>query len=223
MGTAGLNSVRDRIAAAAARAGKRADDIELVVVSKMRSDTEILDVYEAGERTFGENRQQGLRDRIEASLPDDIVWHFIGPLQSRKVRYVATHASLLHSLDRISLAHRWVAAGGGPALIQFNVAAEPQKTGFVPDAADQVLDAVLEVGIDVRGVMAIPPIADDPRETAPWFAQLRSIFDSYRDHHRGIDVCSMGMTDDFEVAIAKGATTIRVGRAIFEDTNDHHH
>ena len=223
MDTPGLSTVRRRMAAAAERAGRNADEIDLVVVSKMRSNEEVLSVYEAGERIFGENRQQGLRARIEADLPGDIAWHFIGPLQSRKARYVATHAALLHSLDRLSLAQRWVAVDGGPALIQFNLAGEPQKVGFDPRHADEVLGEVLEIGVDVRGVMAIPPLVDDPADSAPWFSMLRGIFEHYREESPLIDVCSMGMTNDFEIAIAEGATTIRVGRAIFEGTNTARH
>jgi pyridoxal phosphate enzyme (YggS family) len=211
------------MADAADRAGRNVDDIDLVVVSKLRSNEEVLAVYDAGERRFGENRQQGLRARIESDLPDDIEWHFIGPLQSRKVRYVAAHAVLLHSLDRISLAQRWVAAEGGPCLIQFNLAGEPQKVGFDPHDADMVLSEVADTGVDVIGVMAIPPLVDDPRESSPWFAMLRSIFERYREQSSRIEVCSMGMTNDFEIAIQEGATTIRVGRAIFEDTNTSQH
>jgi len=208
-----------RMATAAEQAGRDVADIGLVVVSKLRSDAEVLEVYDQGERVFGENRQQAFKARIDAGLPDDIEWHFIGPLQSRKARYVAEHASLLHSLDRLSLAHKWVAAGGGPVLIQFNLAGEPQQSGFDPYSAHEVLESVLATGADVRGVMAIPPLATDPRDTAPWFARLRGIFDDYRARHPGIDVCSMGMTNDLEIAILEGSTTIRVGRAIFEGTN----
>jgi len=223
MDAAGLISVRERVAAAANRAGRDVDEIDLVVVSKQRSDADVLAVYDAGERTFGENRQQGLAARIESGLPDDIEWHFIGPLQSRKVRYVAAHAVLLHSLDRMSLARRWVAAGGGPCLIQFNLGGEPQKVGFDPHDADSVLSDLLDADVDVRGVMAIPPLVDDPRESSRWFAMLRRIFERYREQSSRIDVCSMGMTDDFEIAIHEGATTIRVGRAIFEGTNISQH
>jgi uncharacterized pyridoxal phosphate-containing UPF0001 family protein len=132
---------------------------------------------------------------------------------------VAEHAALLHSLDRISLADRWVAAGGGPVLIQFNLAGEPQKSGFDPADAAQVLNTVLESGADVRGVMAIPPMTDDPEDVAPWFRMLRGIYDGYRGRNQNITMCSMGMTNDFEIAIREGATIIRVGRAIFETTN----
>jgi len=208
------------MASAAAEAGRDVADIDLVVVSKYRSDAEVREVYDEGERLFGENRQQAFQARIDANLPGDIEWHFIGPLQSRKVRYVAQHASLLHSLDRLSLAQRWVAAQGGPVLIQFNLAAEPQKSGFDPDRSHEVLDSVLETGADVRGVMAIPPLTADPRDGAPWFRLLRSIYDDFQDRSNDVAVCSMGMTNDLEVAILEGSTTIRVGRAIFEGAND---
>ena len=219
MATRGLNDVWARMASAAERAGRDAADIDLVVVSKLRSDAEVLEIYDQGVRVFGENRQQGLKARIDADLPEDIDWHFIGPLQSRKVRYVAEHATLLHSLDRLSLANRWVGAAGGPVLIQFNLAGEPQKTGFDPDRSHEVLDSVLDTGADVRGVMAIPPITPEARDVAPWFRVLRAIYDDYRERTDNVDVCSMGMTTDLETAILEGATMIRVGRAIFEDTN----
>ena len=219
MATQGLTAVRSRMASAAREAGRDVGDIELVVVSKLRSDAEVLEVYDEGQRLFGENRQQAFKARIDAGLPDDIEWHFIGPLQSRKARYVAQHASLLHSLDRMSLANRWVAADGGPVLIQFNLAGEPQKSGFNPEEAHEVLDVVLATGADVRGVMAIPPMTDDPEDVAPWFRMLRGIYEDYQDRNERIDVCSMGMTNDLEIAILEGATMIRVGRAIFEGTN----
>ncbi|MFV1998937.1 MAG: YggS family pyridoxal phosphate-dependent enzyme [Acidimicrobiia bacterium] len=220
MDTSGLIDVRRRIVHAAESSGRAADDVVLVVVSKQRSDAEVMTVYASGERVFGENRQQGLQSRLDGELPDDIEWHFVGPLQSRKVRYVASAARLLHSLDRFSVADRWVASQGGSVLVQFNLAGEPQKSGFNPRNASQVLDDLLVRGVDVRGVMAIPPLEANPRASARWFSQLRSIFESYRDNLDSIDVCSMGMSNDFEVAIREGATMIRVGRAIFEATNN---
>jgi len=220
MDTSGLIDVQRRIAEAAQGSGRSTDDIVLVVVSKQRSDAEVMAVFDAGQRIFGENRQQGLQSRLDADLPGDIEWHFVGPLQSRKVRYVASAARLLHSLDRLSLADRWVASHGGSALVQFNLAGEPQKSGFDPRDASQVLDDLLASGVDVRGVMAIPPFEANPETSARWFSRLRSIFESYHDTRGSIDVCSMGMSNDFEVAIREGATMIRVGRAIFEATND---
>jgi pyridoxal phosphate enzyme (YggS family) len=215
MDTLGLRYVNERIAAAAARSGRAATDVTLVAVSKGRPDEQIVAAYAEGQRIFGENRQQGLALRLDGDLPMDISWHFIGPLQSRKARFVAANTSLLHSFDRLDLIPKWKDSGT-PVLLQFNVADEPQKVGFEPREAQRILDAVLAEGLDVRGVMAIPPIAEDPDETRPWFAVLRTIFDTFRSTSARIDTLSMGMTNDFEAAIEEGATMVRVGRAIFE-------
>jgi hypothetical protein len=189
--------------------------VTLVAVSKGRSNEQVAAAHAAGQRIFGENRQQGLALRLSGDLPADISWHFIGPLQSRKARFVAANASLLHSFDRLDLVPKWQDSTM-PVLLQFNVADEPQKVGFEPREAERILDAVLAEGLDVRGVMAIPPIAEHPDATRPWFAALRAVFDTYRETSERIDTLSMGMTNDFEVAIEEGATMVRVGRAIFE-------
>lgn len=215
MGAVGLETVRVRIAAACARAGRAVDEVTLVVVSKQRTDAEVLDVYDAGQRIFAENRQQGLEARSQADLPPDIEWHFIGPLQRRKVPYVAAHCELLHSMDRLELARSWAERSDTPVLIQFNLGGEPQKSGFAPAEAGEVMASLLELGLDVRGVMAIPPMSDDPGDARPWFARLRRIYDVYAEEYPFVDTCSMGMTNDFEVAIEEGATMVRVGRAIF--------
>ena len=215
MDSLGLGVVQERIAAAAVRSGRTSADVTLVAVSKGRSDEQVAAAYDAGQRIFGENRQQGLALRLDSDLPADIAWHFIGPLQSRKARFVAANTSLLHSFDRLDLISKW-RDSETPILLQFNVALEPQKVGFDPSESDRVLNAVLAEGLDVRGVMAIPPIADDPEATRPWFATLYGIYDAYRSVSERIDTISMGMTNDYEVAIEEGATIVRVGRAIFE-------
>ena len=211
----GLSDVIERIAAAAARSGRVASDVTLVAVSKGRPDELVVAAYDQGQRVFGENRQQGLAGRIGGGLPDDIAWHFIGPLQSRKARFVAANASLLHSFDRLDLIPKWTESGT-PVLLQFNLANEPQKGGFDVSEAGPVLEEVLATGVDVRGVMAIPPQSHDPEQTRKWFSVLREVYDGYRSASDRIDTLSMGMTDDFDVAIEEGATMVRVGRAIFE-------
>lgn len=211
----GLAAVNARIAAAAVRSGRPSEDVTLVAVSKGRSDEMVAAAYDEGQRIFGENRQQGLAGRIAGGLPEDISWHFIGPLQSRKARFVAANASLLHSFDRLDLVPKW-AESGTPVLLQFNLASEPQKVGFDVSEAGRVLDAVLADGIDVRGVMAIPPQTHDAERTRRWFSLLRGVYEGFRSASERIDTLSMGMTDDFEVAIEEGATLVRVGRAIFE-------
>jgi len=226
MDTSGLNprlaarmdDVRAKIAEASSRSGVDPDDITLVAVSKGRSSSDVRAVAETGQLIFGENRQQGLAEREHAAFPEGLQWHFIGPLQSRKARYVASHVSLLHSMDRFSLMGKWAAAGTTPVLLQFNMGDEPQKSGFSPDEASRALDGAVEAGLDVRGVMAIPPLAQNPEATRPYYAELRSIFDRIREHHDSIIHCSMGMSNDFAVAIEEGSTMVRVGRAIFEPT-----
>lgn len=218
MDTSGLTRVRAEMAEAAARGGTDISDITLVAVSKGRPSSDVLEIARAGQSIFGENRQQGLAERDEMTFLNGVEWHFIGPLQSRKAPYVAGRVSLLQSMDRMSLATKWVRAGNTPVLLQFNLGDEPQKSGFDPSDADGVLDLALETGLDVRGVMAIPPIAESGDATRPYFAMLRSIFERYREIHGAIEHCSMGMSNDFAVAIEEGSTMVRIGRAIFEPT-----
>lgn len=215
MGSERLTAIEQRIRRACVDHGRDPRSVDLLVVSKQQPLDAVMGLYEHGQRRFAENREQALRARLESDLPDDIEWHFVGPLQTNKVRSVAANSRLLHSLDRLRLAEKWGAADAPPALIQFNLALEPQKSGFDPDDADRVMDQVLAAGVEVRGVMAIPPVSSDARAGAPWFRKLRSIFDRYRDSYEGIDVCSMGMSADFEIAIEEGSTMVRIGRAIF--------
>jgi len=213
-----LEAVQDRIAAAAVRSGRSVEDIQLVAVSKNRPASAIRAAHAAGQREFGENRQQGLAARLGEDLPADIMWHFIGPLQGRKASFVAEHAHLLHSFDRLDLVKRW-AGSATPVLLQFNLGAEPQKGGFDPREADQVFAKVAGAGIVVKGVMAIPPQADDSEATRPWFARLKEIFDELTRNSSTIDTLSMGMSNDYEVAIEEGATLVRIGTAIFGPVN----
>ncbi|GMQ93063.1 MAG: YggS family pyridoxal phosphate-dependent enzyme [Acidimicrobiia bacterium] len=219
MDTSGLVKVKSAIAAAAHRIGLTPDAVTLVAVSKGRPDAEVASIARAGQRIFGENRQQGLADRVEGELFDGLEWHFIGPLQRRKVASVRRHAALLHSMDRMSLARTWAASGSTPVLVQFNLGDEPQKSGFDPNDADAVIDRLIEMGVDVRGVMAIPPMTIDAEVSRPYFARLRTIFDHCRSQYGNMEHCSMGMSNDFVVAIEEGSTMVRVGRAIFEPTD----
>lgn len=214
MASANLTEVRDRIKAAAAVSGRSDSAITLVAVSKGRPDSAVLDAYEQGQRVFGENRQQGLASRIDAGLPADIAWHFIGPLQGRKARYVSEHVALLHSFDRLDLIKRWDHSTT-PVLLQFNMAQEEQKGGFAPSEADRAFHEVTAAGITVRGVLAIPAMVEDPNEARGWFAGLRAIYEKLRAESAEVDTLSMGMSHDYEVAIEEGSTMVRVGTAIF--------
>lgn len=219
MAVNGYDEVCERIARAAERAGRSPSDVGLVAVSKNRSAAAIREVHARGQVVFGENRQQGLAARLEQDLPSDIAWHFIGPLQSRKAPFVSKHVSLLHSFDRMSLIKKW-AGSDTPVLLQFNMADEPQKSGFRPDEAERAFEEVTGAGVRVKGVMAIPPQVTDPEDSRIWFVALREIFDRLRRESATIDTLSMGMSNDYEVAIAEGATLVRVGTAIFGPVTD---
>lgn len=216
MAAAGLTAVRRRIAAAAKRAGRDPDEVVLVAVSKAHTVASIRAAYEAGHRDFGENRADELLVKAP-QLPTDINWHFVGGLQSRKAKLVRPITTLLHSLDRESLVRAWVRDTDNPppALIEVNLAGEPQKGGVAPDELGAFLEMATAAGIECRGLMAIPPQPAVPEDSRPWFVRLAALQDQWRGAHAGLVELSMGMTDDYEVAIESGATVIRVGRAIF--------
>ncbi len=209
-------SVMQRARVAMEKAGRDPAALTVVAVSKGQSAEAVAGVYEAGHRDFGENRAQELVAKA-AELPSDIRWHFVGSLQTNKVRSVRPVATLLQSMDRPSLAQAWVKGMGlpPPTLIQADLAGEQQKGGVTEPEIAGLVDLCTGLGIEVRGLMAVPPIAADPEASRPWFRQLRLIAESMLEDHPQMSEISMGMTDDFEVAISEGATMIRVGRAIF--------
>jgi hypothetical protein len=205
-----------RVASAAARAGRNPAEVTLVAVSKAKPVSDIEAVYELGHRDFGENRAQEMTEKA-AVLPTDIRWHFIGPLQTNKARLVRPITHLLHSMDRESLAGAWAKGNDlpPPVLLQVNTGQEPQKSGVMPAKARETLETIEHMGLEVLGLMAIPPITDDPEEQRPHFALLRTLRDDLARDHPSVEELSMGMTDDFEVAVEEGSSIIRVGRAIF--------
>lgn len=202
-----------------ARASERAlgsPGVTVVAVTKNQPLERVIEVYQLGHRDFGENRAQDLAKKA-AELPGDIRWHFIGPLQTNKVRLVRPLVTLLHSLDRESLALAWLKGNGlpPPTLVQVNIGDEPQKSGVGEDQVVPLVDTAVELGLDVRGLMAIPPIPESPEASRAYFRRLRIVGEKVRERHPGATELSMGMTDDFTVAIEEGASIIRVGRAIF--------
>lgn len=209
-------SVMERVEAAAVDAGRSPDEIRLVAVSKTMSPAQIREVYDQGHRDFGENRAGELTQKAD-DLPGDIRWHFVGALQSNKARGVRSIAHVLHSMDRRSLGKAWMKGQGlpPPVLAQVNVGNEDQKSGIAPDGVAAALEWMTALGLDVRGLMAIPPIPDRPEDSREHFVTLRRIRDEAVAERPSVTELSMGMTDDFEEAIAEGASIIRVGRAIF--------
>jgi pyridoxal phosphate enzyme (YggS family) len=209
-------SVIERVARAARRVGRDPASVTLVAVSKEKSVSDIEAVYARGHRDFGENRAQEMVEKA-ARLPGDIRWHFIGALQSNKARLVRPITHMLHSMDRESLAAAWAKGSGlpPPVLLEVNTGREPQKSGVMPEEAAATLERIILMGLEVRGLMAIPPAPVDPEDQRPHFALLRRLRDDLVVTHPGVTELSMGMTDDFEVAVEEGASLIRVGRAIF--------
>lgn len=211
-----LSSVVLRVAAAAERAGRSADSVRVVAVTKDASDAALLAIYDAGARDFGENRSEHLAARA-GLLPDDIRWHFIGRLQGNKVKTVRPIVHLLHSLDRSALAAYWSedAKTVPPALVQVNVSGEPQKAGVAPVDTARLVGEATHAGIEVRGLMTVPPVVSDAEGSRRHFVALRDLRDRLQGEFPTLRELSMGMSDDYEVAVEEGATILRVGRAIF--------
>jgi pyridoxal phosphate enzyme (YggS family) len=218
---ANLAAVRDRIAAAARAAGRAPESVQLLAVSKKMPPEDVRAAIAAGQRAFGENYAQELRDKSAAlagdrTLPAPPDWHFIGPLQSNKVKYVAGKVALVHSIDSPALLDAFEARGTAQAcLVQVNVAAEASKKGVAPGDLPALLDRFAAAKhVRCAGLMLIPPRGD----ARPHFAALRALRDREASVSRAnVDLreLSMGMTEDLEVAIGEGATIVRVGTAIF--------
>jgi pyridoxal phosphate enzyme (YggS family) len=210
-----LERVRERLAHAAARAGRRADDVLLIGVSKTVDVERIRAAVAAGVGALGENRVQEAKTKI-AELGRPVAWHLIGHLQTNKVKDAIELFDVIHSLDRLELAReieRRAAARGQvvDALLQVNVAAEASKGGVGPDAVGETLDAVGKLAhVRVRGLMTIPPEVERAEDARPWFRRLRELAEPH-----GLRELSMGMSGDFEVAVEEGATMVRVGTAVF--------
>ncbi|MDP8958230.1 MAG: YggS family pyridoxal phosphate-dependent enzyme [Actinomycetota bacterium] len=221
MVTVRLAQVMERIRDAERRGGRRPGRVRLVAVTKGRAVETVLEAYRAGQRHFGESRSQDLTDKALA-LPSDIEWHFVGPLQRNKVRVVRPQVVLLHSLDRPELAETWVKGPGQapPALLEVNVGGEEQKLGVDPDRAEELLEQVLGLGVDVRGLMTIPPRVERSEQARGYFEELAELRDRLAARWPKVRELSMGMSEDFEEAVEAGSTIVRIGRAIFGSTDD---
>ena len=213
-------AVRARVADAALDAGRTADDVCIVAVSKTFGLDAIVEAIDAGVTDLGENRAQELKEKRSA-LGDRARWHFIGHLQSNKVRTVVGIASLIHSVDRPGIAEaisRRASTLGivQDVLIEVNVAGEASKQGIEPARALHLCEEVSSlVGLSVKGIMTMVPLPERPEDSAPYYARLRDLGQAVQASVPGADVLSMGTTRDMEVAVAHGATHVRVGEAIF--------
>jgi pyridoxal phosphate enzyme (YggS family) len=217
-------AVRERIRRAAARAGRSPDDVVLVAVTKTQPPEVVREAFAAGLRDFGENKVQEAEGKVLAlaDLRTAIRWHLVGHLQSNKARKAAPLFDLVHSLDDADLGRRLDRIGAAEArvvrtLVQVDLAGEGTKSGLSEDALLPTLEALRGLpSLRVEGLMVLPPFAEDPEQTRPYFRRLREL----RDRARGGSLLSgsdlsMGMSHDFEVAIEEGATHVRVGTALF--------
>ncbi len=229
--------VNSRIAEAALRVGRSPEDICLVAVSKTFPPSAILEAYQMGQRHFGENRAEEGAVKIPQvmqaqphSLP---IWHMIGHIQRRKAALVIEHFNYVHSLDRLELGEKLSALAVAaqrklPVLLECNVAGEASKYGYalqgwetdpaIREAFWREVRALLVLpGLQITGLMTMAPIVEDPERVRPVFASLRALRDALREAFPSVvwTQLSMGMSDDFAVAVEEGATMVRVGRAIF--------
>ncbi len=210
-----LAEVRERMAAACARVGRAPGSVTLVAVSKLKPAALIREAYAAGQRDFGENYAQELRDKA-AELADlkELRWHAIGPLQTNKVKYVAKAAHAYHALERLEVAEelsRRRLEAPLPCHVEVNVGGEASKSGLAPERVEDFLKAVRGLpGLRIDGLMSLPPPTDDEQVARGYFRALRQLAERH-----GLPGLSMGTTHDYELAIEEGATLVRVGTAIF--------
>ena len=222
-----LEQVEARIQQACDRAGRDRSEVTLIAVSKTKPADILRDAYDLGVRVFGENKVQELVDKYGV-LPDDIRWHMIGHLQRNKVKYMIDKTELIHSVDSVRLAetiekeaekHNITAN----ILIEVNVAREESKFGVIPEELDEIVEKIAGFShLNVKGLMTIAPNVENPEENRAVFARLRKL--SVDIANKNVDnmnmsILSMGMTNDYEIAIEEGATMVRVGTGIFGEHN----
>jgi pyridoxal phosphate enzyme (YggS family) len=224
-----LERIRVRIQDAAARSNRDAQQIRIVAVTKTHPAETVRLGYQAGLRVFGENRvEEALAKQADVPALEGLEWHMVGHVQSRKAKHIPASFSLLHSLDRSKLAHRLNRRAGElglrlPVLLECNVSGEASKQGWqllARPSWEEVVDEFSEIrllpNLEVRGLMTMAPITQDPETVRPVFRRLRELRDFLIEAVPGNwSELSMGMTDDFEIAVEEGATLLRIGRALF--------
>lgn len=225
-----LEHVRTRIQTACENAGRNADEVSLIAISKTKPLEAIEEAYQCGQIHFGENRAKELQDKMDASPHDDIQWHMVGALQTNKIKYMVERVNWIDSVPkkktlreiekRASRIDRVI-----NTLIQVNISGEDQKSGCEPDELKKILKYAQGLGhVRVRGLMGMATFVDpdEVEKVRPEFRLLREIRDAHREwecKNIQLDELSMGMTNDMEVAIEEGSTIVRVGRAIFGERN----
>ena len=219
-----LTQVKRRIIEAAKRVGRDSSDVRLLAVSKEQTDVTVAEGVHAGMTLFGENKIQEARSKIEVLGRDGLEWHFIGRLQKNKVKFIFDLFDLVHSVDSLALAeaiHKKAQTLGScmPILLQVNVSGEKSKLGMDPLIVPKEIHRLAKLeGVKVRGLMTIPPYDRNPENSRPYYVCLRELRDTCSN--LGIpgvqlDELSMGMSNDYEVAVEEGATLVRVGTGLF--------
>lgn len=225
-----IQKVHQRINAACARAGRKPEEVQLIAVSKTKPMDNIKQAYDCGQIHFGENRAKELQDKMSTYENEDIQWHMIGALQTNKIKYMVERVNWIDSVPkqktlreiekRASRIGREI-----KVLIQVNISDEDQKSGCAPDELSKILDYARPLEhTKVMGLMGMAAFTDNMDEVRDEFKLLKNIFDRHKENNEGsvqLQHLSMGMTNDFEIAIEEGSTMVRVGRAIFGERNYH--
>ncbi|PYI95667.1 MAG: YggS family pyridoxal phosphate-dependent enzyme [Verrucomicrobia bacterium] len=216
-----LERVREQIAGAAAKVGRAADEIELVAIAKTHPAEKVREAIDAGQTLFGESRVQEARAKIP-ELPSNLRWHFVGHLQKNKIRHALPLFEMIHSVDSLGLAQdiNRIAEEQGMhprVLLEVNVGGEGSKFGFKSETLRAEMESLLALPrLSILGLMTIPPLAEEPEASRKYFVQLRKLRDRLQtEFHVDLAQLSMGMTEDFAVAVEEGATLVRVGTAVF--------
>jgi hypothetical protein len=216
-----LEQVRKQIADAATKSRRSADDVELVAITKTHPAEKVREAIDAGQTLFGESRVQEARAKIP-DLPSTARWHFVGHLQKNKIRHALPLFEMFHSIDSLALALEMnrIAEEEGMhprVLLEINVAGEGSKFGFAPDKLRQQMEELVELPrLSIEGLMCIPPIAEEAEASRQFFVQLHALRDLVeKQFNVKLPQLSMGMTNDFPIAVEEGATLVRVGTAIF--------
>ena len=225
--TDNLNKIQSQITSACLAAGREEKEVTLIAVSKTRPVSDIEELYRAGHRDFGENYVQELREK-QQFLPEDIRWHMIGHLQKNKVKYIAAYISMIHSVDSEELArviekeaakHNRII----PVLIEVNIAGEETKYGLSPEEVPPLLDLIETLPhVECRGFMTSAPPCENSEENRLYFRKMKelSVDMVLKNYNNGrVDILSMGMSGDFDVAVEEGSTMVRVGTSIFGARN----
>ncbi|AFJ02777.1 pyridoxal phosphate enzyme, YggS family [Methylophaga frappieri] len=216
-----LQNVLTNIRSAEKQAGRPENDVALLAVSKTWPADVVKTLAEAGQRDFGENYLQEALTKIDLLGNENLIWHFIGPIQSNKTQDIAHHFDWVHSVDRLKIIQR-LSQQRPDALpplnvcLQVNIDQEPQKSGVTPEALPALADAVIKLPkVALRGLMVIPKVTPDESEQRRTFARTYQLYQSLQSRFKSIDTLSMGMSADMTIAIAEGSNLVRVGTALF--------